>query len=50
MRKNRKIAGRCVFENAVAVGVLSVKSDVRVCRKRTFKFFEGLDKIKPDDG
>ena len=47
--KNRKIAGQVIYENAVAVDVLSARSDVRVYRKRTFNFFEGLDKINVDD-
>ena len=38
-RKNQKIAGRCIVVNAVAVDVLSARSDVRVYRKRTFRIF-----------
>ena len=47
--KNQKTAGQALRVSAVAVDVLSARSDVHVLRKRTFKFFEGLDKLKLDD-
>ena len=49
MCKNQKTAGHAMCVKAVAVDVLSARSDVRVAGKRTFNFFEGLDKLKPDD-
>ena len=48
-RKNRKTAGMCKCVNAVAVDVLCAMNDVRVSCFRTFVFFKGLDKRKPDD-
>ena len=47
--KNQRIAGQAFRVSAVAVDVLSARSDVRLFRKRTFEFLRGLDKENPDD-
>ena len=47
--ENQKTAGHAMSVSAVAIDVLSARSDVHVCRKRTFEFLRGLDKLKADD-
>ena len=42
-------SGTGLSRESVAVDVLSARSDVRVCRKRTFDFLKGLYKINIDD-